>query len=155
MTCVDKPSLPGDLCIFRSACHRKPASCAEREPESHLPIPDEPRKRKTRGCSSSYQPFSFLLMAAEREGGGAFYLTGLLTVCGGRPRGGRCPRNHHDRVGMRGGSETCGGEKTEPETSTKIPTMPLSTASPRLQSVGPLAGANRVSLPGAAMAKSV
>lgn len=145
MTCVDKPSLPCDLCIFRSACDRKPASHtlfslflpsveggAEREPESHLPIPDEPRKRKTRGCSSSYQPFSFLLMAAERGGGGrvSFHLTGLLTVCGGRPRGGCCPRNHHDRVGMRGGSETFGGEKTEPETSTKIPTMPLSTPHP-------------------------
>lgn len=37
-----------------------------------LPIPDEPRNRNTRGCSSSYQPFSFLLMATacrERERG--------------------------------------------------------------------------------------
>lgn len=33
--------------------------------ESDLPIPDEPRKRNTRGCSSSYQPFSFLLMATQ------------------------------------------------------------------------------------------
>jgi len=37
--------------------------------ESDLPIPDEPRKRNTRGCSSSYQPFSFLLMAAETQRG--------------------------------------------------------------------------------------
>lgn len=47
--------------------------------ESDLPIPDEPRKRNTRGCSSSYQPFSFLLMATEsrqrgeRKGGLLFH----------------------------------------------------------------------------------
>lgn len=32
----------------------------------YLPIPEEPRNRNTRGCSSSYQPFS-LLRIAERD----------------------------------------------------------------------------------------
>ena len=36
-----------------------------REGRNNPPIPEEPRKRKTRGCSSSYQPFSFLLMAGS------------------------------------------------------------------------------------------
>ena len=31
-----------------------------------LPIPDDPRKRKTRGCSSSYHPFS-RRRTAEKE----------------------------------------------------------------------------------------
>lgn len=39
------------------------------------PIPDEPKKRKTSGCSSSYQPFSFRRIAAfkdneNKKGGG-------------------------------------------------------------------------------------
>lgn len=32
-----------------------------------LPIPDDPKKRKTSGCSSSYQPFSFLRIAAAKH----------------------------------------------------------------------------------------
>lgn len=31
---------------------------------SVFPIPDEPKKRNTRGCFSSIHPFSFLLIAA-------------------------------------------------------------------------------------------
>lgn len=44
-----------------------------------LPIPDDPKKRKTSGCSSSYQPFSFLRIAAFKDnenkkgGGGKAY----------------------------------------------------------------------------------
>lgn len=43
-----------------------------------LPIPDDPKKRNTSGCSSSYQPFSFLRIAAfednenKKEGGEAY-----------------------------------------------------------------------------------
>ena len=28
-----------------------------------IPIPEDPRNKNTKGCSSSYQPFSFLRMA--------------------------------------------------------------------------------------------
>jgi len=33
----------------------------------NLPIPDEPRNRKTNGCSSSYHPFSFLRTAVKHK----------------------------------------------------------------------------------------
>lgn len=32
-----------------------------------LPIPEEPKNRKTNGWSSSYQPFSFLLIAENTQ----------------------------------------------------------------------------------------
>ena len=32
----------------------------------NLPIPEDPRKRNTRGCCSSYQPFSLLRIAAKQ-----------------------------------------------------------------------------------------
>ena len=34
--------------------------------KANLPIPEDPRKRNTRGCSSSYQPFSLLRIAANK-----------------------------------------------------------------------------------------
>lgn len=45
---------------------RGPDHIRNERKDHDLPIPDEPRKRNTRGCSSSYQPFCFLLMATEK-----------------------------------------------------------------------------------------
>ena len=46
-----------------------PSSLPHRLIYSLLPIPDDPKKRKTRGCSSSYQPFSFLRIAMAKHTG--------------------------------------------------------------------------------------
>jgi len=78
---------------------------------NELPIPDEPRKRNTRGCSSSYQPFSFLLIAREHQDmerkteNPLFCLlcfstkfSSLLGAEQSRPEGGRYPGNDDKRV---------------------------------------------------------
>lgn len=63
----------GHICLvviltYRFLCHLKWLLMKKSLKEwNELPIPDEPRKRNTRGCSSSYQPFSFLLMARENQ----------------------------------------------------------------------------------------
>lgn len=142
--------------------------------ESDLPIPDEPRKRNTRGCSSSYQPFSFLLMAAETQRQNT--IMSFICLCtqyseflqteASWPEGDGYLRNYDKRVREQGwekGQDICARDRkreTEErkqsrrarwETSRKLPTLPLFPP----QSVGPLASSNCVSLPGAAMVKSV
>lgn len=142
---------------------------------SDLPIPDEPRKRNTRGCSSSYQPFSLLLMATEgqRKGGLLFnsfafvdfsLLAKFHPTEPSWPEGDGYPRNYDKRVREQGwekGQRHLVEKKAESRDNRareqderppeKLSTMPLFPP----QSVGPLASSNCVSLPGAAMAKSV
>lgn len=48
--------------LFTSFLCKYLATCLA---NSVLPIPDEPRKRKTKGCSPSVQPFSLRLMAKK------------------------------------------------------------------------------------------
>lgn len=155
---------------------------------SDLPIPDEPRKRKTRGCSSSYQPFSFLLMAEERrhrqrekEKKGrllfhsfafvdfAFPLSNLSFTQLNRadPRAAGIPetmikeRESGDEKKVRDiWWRKKRRKKRENRARERDERPPESypwclSSSPLPQSVGPLASSNCVSLPGAAMAKSV
>lgn len=110
--------------------------------DSDLPIPDEPRKRNTSGCSSSYQPFCFLLMATEKrwrkkeDGGCYFPHLHLLTLLGfdSWPEASWYTRNDDKgpSVGIRKGLERFGGEMKKErdkrttarwETSWKRPTV--------------------------------
>lgn len=136
-----------------------------------LPIPDEPRKRNTRGCSSSYQPFCFLLMAVGRrlrkkEKHGAYFAhLHLLTLfCFDRwPEASWYTWNYDKgpNVGIRKGLERFGGEikkKRQLErTREKMRDLQkaLHIACLLPYSVGPLASSNCITLPGAAMVKSV
>lgn len=156
--CLFWQLLWGDWWVFLFAVtswgqNREKASGVKEE--SGLPIPDEPRKRNTRGCSSSYQPFSFLLMAAqcgtekEREREKEAIIQSFAFVAFASkfcptepcwPEGGGYPRNYDKRVRAQGWEkgqrhlaekrekeERKQSKRARWETSRKLPTMPLPT----------------------------
>lgn len=107
--------------IYRATSLTRGPDHIRNERQDHdLPIPDEPRKRNTRGCSSSYQPFCFLLMATEKRWrkkelwGSYFPHLHLLTLLGfdSWPEASWDTSNYDKEpsVGIRKGLERFGGE---------------------------------------------